>query len=721
MPDPGQNDPGGGRKLERILVNCALPYANGPIHLGHLAGCYIGADIFVRFNRLIGNEVMFISGSDEYGTPITIKADREKVPPSAIADRYHTRNEKTFRNLDINFDIFSRTSDPRHSEVVGNIFLDLLKKGYLEERTMTSPFCPTCNRFLADRYVEGTCPYCGNQNARGDQCDNCGKILDPKDLKSPRCIISGDQPEFRETKHFFFLLNKIQDRLLEWFDGKSNWRQNVQSFTRNFISNGLKARPVTRDLEWGVPVPLDGYDGKRIYVWFEALMGYVSASIILSRNRNDPDYWKRFWQDPQVKSYYFLAKDNITFHSVIWPSIIIAHEGLNLPYDIPANEYLNFSGKKFSKSQEVGFVADEVLKRFHKDYIRYYLASILPESGDSEFSFTEMQEKVNTELISKYGNLVHRISTFASSRSMVISCPDKLDEASLDAVKLCEQALEEWSAFLSQVEIKKGLKKAIDVIQAANSFFNESKPWNLVKTDMNQAVGKLWVLGYMAACSTVMIYPYIPSSAKRVWEILGFPGTVENGLKILRERNFTFTPVKSDPPFRIIEDQVSRNGPCLRVGIIREAVDHPDADKLFVLKVDLGDKEIQLVAGLRKNYAADQIMGRRIVVVSNLKHSKIRGQVSEGMLLAADDGEAVRFLTVDDSIPAGSQVLIGGESFSDSGEISIDDLQKFGIKVSVRSGAVTVTADIDGREAVLTAGDKPVFPERPVMDGARVR
>ena len=345
----------------KILVNCALPYASGPLHLGHIAGAYLGPDIFVRFQRMMGNQVLYVSGSDEYGTPITIKADKEHRSPREIADFYHNAHLNTFRSLDINFDIFSRTTDPIHTQTTSEFFLDLLHKGYLVERNMIAPYCPGCDRFMPDRYIVGTCPNCGYKDARGDQCDECGKTLDAKDLIDPKCSICGTVPEFRETNHFFLRLDLLQDRLLEWIDTRKDWRPNVINFTRNFILSGLKERPITRDIDWGVPIPLEGYDHKRIYVWFEALIGYVSASRVFFSGTENPDGWMEYWKDSTVPVYNFMGKDNIEFHTIIWPAMIMARGDLNLPYRVVANEYLRFRGEKFSKSRGIGFTVDEII------------------------------------------------------------------------------------------------------------------------------------------------------------------------------------------------------------------------------------------------------------------------------------------------------------------------------------------------------------------------
>ncbi len=300
----------------KILVNVALPYANGPLHIGHIAGAYLGADIFVRFQRMAGNEVLYVSGSDEYGTPITVRADKENKTPKEIADRYYEEHVSTFKNMDINFDIFTRTTYEEHSKVVGEFFLNLYNKGFIVKGKMISPFCKKIGRFMPDRYIEGKCPYCGYEKARGDQCDNCGRTLDAQELINPVCILSGEKPEFRETEHFFLKLDLFQDKLTEWLDTKNFWKPNVMAYTRNFISGGLKERAITRDIDWGVPIPLPGYEHKRIYVWFEALIGYISGAMLFSKDKKDPDYWKNFYFDKNVRNYYFIGKDNIPFHSI---------------------------------------------------------------------------------------------------------------------------------------------------------------------------------------------------------------------------------------------------------------------------------------------------------------------------------------------------------------------------------------------------------------------
>lgn len=703
----------------RLLVNAALPYANNSLHLGHIAGAYLGADIFVRYNRMIGNEVMFICGSDEYGTAITIKADQEKVTPSELSERFHLEHRKAFEDLDIRFDLFSRTTNPVHHQTVKEIFLELLNAGYLEKRSMNSPYCHTCKRFMPDRYITGKCPRCGFEEARGDQCENCGKILDPQELIDPKCSVSGDSPEFRETEHLFFKLSNFQQPLLDWLSGKNFWKKNVLEFTRNFVSAGLEDRPVTRDLDWGVDVPVEGFSNKKIYVWFEALLGYISAAKIYSDSKGKPEYWKKFWLDPDTRTYFFMGKDNIIFHTVILPSVLMALGGYNLPYDVPANEWMNYGGKKFSKSKGLGMTVPEALSVADRDYIRYYLASVLPETGDTNFSTEELQERVNTEFISKFGNLVYRLTSFITKNSLEIA---KVHDDEFDEVmSYCRDRLSEYREHLGSVEIKKALHAWIDLVQYGNTYMNRSEPWKLIKTDPDRCMSRLYNTLKIVQFATSMIYPFTPSSAKRAWEVLGIRPTVEDSMNWLAD-DAEFMPVKSDPLFRKIEiSDLNPNGLDLRVARIVDVREHPNADKLYLLDLRIGDEERKLVAGLRKYYSREELLGRKIIVVCNLKPARIRGEVSNGMLLAADDGEKVRFLTVDDSVEGGESIQVGGFDYNRSGTIEIEGLAEYGLSVAESGGRIAATAVIDGKRLVLSHRGKPVFPERDIAPGSRIR
>ncbi len=704
----------------RLLVNCALPYANNSLHLGHIAGAYLGPDIFVRYRRMAGDDVLFISGSDEYGTAITIQADREKVTPAELAEKYHREHAQSFRDLDIDFDLFSRTSDPVHHETVKEIFLELLNSGHLERREMISPFCPTCNRFMPDRYITGKCPICGNEEARGDQCDNCGKILDPRDLINPICSVSGDVPEFRKTEHFFFKLSAFRQNILKWLEGKEFWKKNVLEFTRNFVGGGLEDRPITRDLEWGIKVPVQGFSGKRIYVWFEALLGYISAAKIYSRNKGNPDLWKDYWLDPKTDIYYFMGKDNIVFHTVMLPATLMAVGGYNLPYEVHANENLNMGGKKFSKSKSVGFTVSEVTSLVNRDYVRYYLASVMPETGDSDFSIEELQERVNSEFISKFGNLVYRVTSFIVKNSIEVK-PSR-DAEFEEVMEYCTDRLQGYRKYLDSIEIKKALHEWIDLVQYGNAYMNRSEPWKLIKTDPDACNAKLYSILKIVEFATSMAYPFTPSSARKAWEVLGMKLPIEESMPLLSSRDSRYSPVKSDPLFQKIElSDLNPNGLDLRVARIMDVREHPNADRLYLLTLRIGTEERHLVAGLRNHYGADELMGRKIVMIHNLKPARIRGEVSNGMILAADDGKDVRFLTVDDEVEDGSTLNIGDYQYNGSGSVEIEDLAGYGLSVAEKDGRTIAVAVIDGRELAISAGEHAAYPEREVGRGAKVR
>ena len=368
---------------ERILVAVAWPYANGSIHIGQVAGCYLPADIFARYHRMKGNDVLMVSGSDAHGTPVTLTAEQRGVTPEQVYSEYQAEFLDNWERFGITFDLFTTTHTQNHQDVAQDIFSRLYENGHIYKNTMEMPYCDTEDRFLADRYVEGVCPHCDFDGARGDQCDNCGRTLDPRDLKSIACRICGATPEFAETEHFFIRLTGFEPELLEWTRKQSHWKSNVKNFTVSFLEGGLRDRAITRDIDWGVPLPLDGYDGKRIYVWFEAVIGYLSASIEWAGNRGEPERWKDFWQSENSRSYYFMGKDNIPFHTIIWPALLMGYGGLNLPYDVPANEYMNLEGFKLSTSRNWAIWLPEYLDRYDPDPLRYVIAAGMPETSDS--------------------------------------------------------------------------------------------------------------------------------------------------------------------------------------------------------------------------------------------------------------------------------------------------------------------------------------------------
>jgi methionyl-tRNA synthetase len=486
-----------------------------------MAGCYLPADIFARYHRLAGSDVIMVSGSDMHGTPIAVTAEGEGVPPAQVAQRFHDINSRAMLDLDIRFDIFTSTATENHERVVHDLFMKLYEKGYLETRSQAIPYCPACRRFLPDRFVEGTCPKCGHPNARGDQCDRCGSTLDPQDLIQPRCKISGDEPEIRNTEHLFLRLSAFEGQLLDWTEGKTHWRSNVLNFSRNWIKEGLKDRAITRDLDYGITVPLPGHEGKRIYVWFEAVIGYLSATKEWAHRSGDPDAWERWWRDPEARAYYFLGKDNIFFHTIIWPSMLMGYGGLTLPYDVPANEYLQLGGEKFSKSAGVGIYVKDVVERFQTDALRYYITSNMPETRDSSWEWTEFVERVNNELVGVFGNLCHRTLTFVRRRMGGIppaGVPDAMDREMLQRI---EHAGREVAGELERCNFRRALRAMMALAQAGNQYFDRRAPWSLIKTDPAACGSALHVCLRILKALAVYSAPFTPRAAERLWGYLG--------------------------------------------------------------------------------------------------------------------------------------------------------------------------------------------------------
>ena len=516
---------------ERIFVAVAWPYANGPLHLGHIAGCYLSADIFARYHRMKGNDVLMVSGSDTHGTPITIRADQEGITPQEVVERYHAMFLEAWGKLGISFDLFTTTQTENHEKVVHDIFKTLLEKGYIYTGNSLLAYCAQCDRYLPDRYVEGTCPHCQNTRARGDQCDSCGRTLDPQDLLEPRCSICGTTPEFRESEHFFLKLSAFQEPLLEWVEKQSHWRPNVLNFTRRFLQDGLKDRAISRDLSWGVPIPIEGYDSKRIYVWFEAVIGYLSAAVEWAENNGNPGAWEDFWKDPDTKSYYFIGKDNIPFHSIVWPAILMGYgHGLNLPYDVPANEFLSLEGQKFSTSQNWAVWLPDYLEKYDPDPLRYLLSINMPESGDSDFSWSEFVRRNNDELVATYGNLVNRVLAF-TYRNFDGKVPgvQSLDEVDEGLLRTARETMDSVDESLYNCRFKAAITQAFGLAQEANRYLDTKAPWKTIKEDRALAGASLTVAMQAINCLKTILYPFMPFSAQKVHEFLGLDGPVEEG------------------------------------------------------------------------------------------------------------------------------------------------------------------------------------------------
>ena len=513
---------------ERIFIGVAWPYANGPLHMGHIAGCYLAADIFARYHRMKGNDVLMVSGSDAHGTPITIRADQEGVAPEAVLERYHQLFLDTWQRLGISFDLFTSTHTENHQRVVQDIFLKLQEQGYIYRDTMLLAHCAGCTRFLPDRYVEGTCPHCRNERARGDQCDNCGHTLDPIDLVEPRCNICGETPDFRDSEHFFLRLSAFEQPLLDWIGEKEHWRPNVANSTRGFLQGGLKDRAISRDLTWGVPLPLEGYDEKRIYVWFEAVIGYLSAAVEWAERSGNPDAWQDFWKGDRARAYYFIGKDNIPFHSIIWPAMLMGYGGLNLPYDVPANEFLSLESRKFSTSQNWAVWVPDYLDRYDPDPLRYLLSINMPETGDTDFSWNEFVRRNNDELIATYGNLVNRALRFTYRNfdgqvPVDAGPPGDAETALMDAAR---QAMADVDDSLAHTRFRAGVSRAFALAQESNRYLDSQAPWQAIKSDRADAGRSLTTAIRAINCLKVMLAPYLPFTGQKVHEFLGFDGDV---------------------------------------------------------------------------------------------------------------------------------------------------------------------------------------------------
>ena len=666
--------------MKNILVCVAWPYANGPLHLGHMAGCYLPPDIFARYHRLKGNKVLMVSGSDMHGTPITVTAQQEGKTPEEVAMHYHAINSKSIEEMGVSFDLFSHTHTKEHFESARWILDTLDKAGYIEPRVSEEPYDPVAKQFLPDRYVEGNCPHCEYESARGDQCDNCGKTLDSKELKNPRSKLNPDaEIEFRETEHLFFKLSEFRDTLLEWLSsGKEHWRPSVINFTRNWLQEGLIDRPITRDLEWGIDIQREGYEKKRMYVWFEAVMGYYSASLHWAKNQGEPDLWKDWWENDEAEHYYFMAKDNIPFHTIIWPAMLSGC-GLHLPHDVPANEYLLLDSTQFSKSRRHAVWIPDYLDRYDPELLRYYLASIMPEQKDANFTWEDYVTRINNELIGNYGNLMHRVISFAhknfpeglsSNESTLPSLNDKVKEVH----ERVQEALE-------ACKFKRALQAIMELSQAGNIELNEVAPWKQVKEDRDACEATLVTFLNLCRSLSVLMTPFLPKSSQKAWEYLNQEGKIdENGwnsalefktefklqqpLPLFSKLNMEEILEKEMPPEE--ENELANVKPeitfddfkklDIRIGTVEKVEAHPNADKLWLLDVNFGGPTRRIVTGLRGIYESEDLLGKRIAVLVNLAPAKFRGEESNGMLLAAEGNDVVSLLQPDKEIEDGSEV-----------------------------------------------------------------
>lgn len=677
---------------KKILVTSALPYANGPIHLGHVAGAYLPADIYVRYQRLQHNDVIYICGSDEHGVPITIKAEREGVSPQQVVDKYYKIHKESFEKVGMSFDNFSRTSLPIHHKKSQEFFLTLHEKGYLSEKTVVQFFCEHCDRFLADRYVEGTCPVCHAEGARGDQCDTCGRSLDQTSLIDPVCVTCGNKPVIRETRHWFLNLKQLQPKIKGWLDTKTHWKENVRNFCEGWFRTGLEDRAVTRDLRWGVPVPLKGYENKVLYVWFDAPIGYISSTIEWAQKTGQSDRWKDYWLDKSTKMVHFMAKDNIVFHAIIWPLILMGHGDYVLPAEIPANEYLTLEGEKISTSKNYAVWLDEFLHIFPPDPLRYCLAINAPETRDADFSWRDFQQRNNNELADILGNFVNRTLTFLKKNfDNTVPQPGEFDALDNEMLSRLNEAPEKIGSLFEKFEVRKAVTAFMDLARFANKYFNDQQPWITVREAPEKCATTFYVCVQVLKGLAMLMEPVLPFSARKLWKMVNLPAS----LKDQRWANAGNADVpaghqlaKAKILFRKIEDdvieeqikklknvtskaedveedkEVSEKIPFedfqkvqLRIAKILEAEKVEKTDKLMKMQIDLGSEQRQIIAGIAMKYSPEDLVGKQIVVVANLEPVKIRGVESNGMLLAAsnEDGD-LALLIPDKEIDNGSKI-----------------------------------------------------------------
>ncbi len=511
----------------RYLVCVAWPYASGDRHLGHVAGAYLPPDIFARYQRLRGHEVLMVSGSDTHGTPVMLRAQEEGVTPKEIVDRYHGRFVESFKQLGLSFDLFTHTDTQNHWDTTHELFLNHLHNGYIYKDKQLQPYCLIDQQFLADRYIEGECPICGYPSARGDQCDNCGNTLDPVELIHPHCKICGQSEiEFRETEHFFFDLGKASPALAAWLnEDKEHWRTHVINYARQQAESGeLRGRAVTRDIDWGINVPVPGYEDKVIYVWYDAVIGYLSATREAVALNGDPEAWKAWWFDENVRSYYFIGKDNIPFHAIFWPAMLIADgRGMNLPYDVPANAYLNIEDKKISTSRRWTIDLPDFLSRYDPDPLRYALTINAPETRDVNFTWEEFLRRNNDELVATWGNLVNRTVGFAYKRfDGKVPQPGEFDEVDLALLRQSEEAFDRVGAEIDAVRLKIALSKAMELAHSANRYLNEKAPWTQIKGDPQAAATTIYVALQVIDRLKVILHPFLPFTTQQLHSFMGY-------------------------------------------------------------------------------------------------------------------------------------------------------------------------------------------------------
>lgn len=671
------------KNFKRYLVTAALPYANGPVHIGHLAGCYLPADVYVRFLKATGKDVLFICGSDEHGVPITIKAKKEGITPQQVVDKYDGIMKNAFKDFGIDFSYYGRTSSLTHKETAQDFFRNLYDKGVFKEEVTQQYYDEEAKQFLADRYITGTCPRCGNPGAYGDQCEKCGTALSPTDLINPKSALSGAVPVLRETKNWFLPMGEIQqtEQFQNYIKRFDDWKSNIKGQCNSWLLEGLQSRAMTRDLDWGVPVPIEGADGKVLYVWFDAPIGYISATkeYFEQAESTIAGPWSKWWQDEETSLIHFIGKDNIVFHAIIFPMMLMTHGNFVLPTNVPANEFLNLEGDKISTSRNWAVWLHEYLIDFpnRQDELRYVLTSIAPETKDSEFTWKDYQTRVNSELVSIFGNFVNRVLVLCDkyysglTPSVVGSISD---ERIAVARKYCfeqvEQSIAAMVANLEDIKLRDAQAEFINIARAGNKFLADTEPWKLVKTDEETVKQILFDALQICAKLSIAAQPFLPHTAKNLADMLNLENLQWTQLTDANIIGSNHQLGKPAILYKQVEDEeinkqllrleeikkANQSQPAvtktlsevkphityedfdkldLRVGKVVAAVKVPKADKLLNLTVDLGFEQRTILSGIAEYYKPEELIGKLVTVVANLAPRKIRGIESQGMLLMA--------------------------------------------------------------------------------------
>ena len=686
---------------KRKMITAALPYANGPVHIGHLAGVYIPADVYARFQRNTGQEVAFICGSDEHGIPITIRAKKEGITPQDVVDKYHEIIKKSFADLGISFDEYSRTTSKKHYEVSQEFFLNLYNKGKFEEEISEQFFDEQAGEFLADRYIVGTCPKCSNENAYGDQCEKCGSTLSPTELINPKSMLSGNTPVLKETKNWYLPLNEYENFLNEWIikGHQDDWKPNVYGQVKSWLNDGLKPRAMTRDLNWGVPVPLPNAEGKVLYVWFDAPIGYISFTQEWAEKNGKN--WKDFWQNEETDLVHFIGKDNIVFHCIIFPSMMKAHGDYIMPKNVPAFEFLNLENDKISTSRNWAVWAHEYVEDFpdQQDALRYTLLSSAPETKDNNFTWKDFQTKNNSELVGIFGNFINRVAVLIHKYYNGV-IPNKIDSITLGGGKGIEELLypyyeapEKIAQYLNNFEFRNALSEMMNVARWGNQFLQSEEPWKTIKTEPNKAQYSLFVASQVAVLLGQICEPFMPYTSEKILNMFNVGKEEWMNLKIKAEGNalissghrinqptLLFSKIEDDvieaqikklentkinnqktnPNANPMKEQISFDDFTkidLRTATILEAEKVEKADKLLKLKVDTGVDVRTVVSGIAESFSPEEIIGKQVMILLNLAPRKIRGIESQGMLLLTTkpDGK-LSFVTPDEKVENGIEI-----------------------------------------------------------------